>query len=257
VNLTLFSVMLPLMAGSSDREQKQNIENHRPSEPALQPTKKPGQNSKEMSLAKADMGLVVPTLEIILARMSQAAIRNQTHLGPYTATREYELFGQKQGKPKMIARIIAKVNFLPPDSIKYSVQHTEGNVMGAKVVRRMLDGEAAIAKDSGPSKLSQDNYNFRFVREEVASNQRFHVLQLIPRRKDKNLLRGTIWVDANTYLVRRTEGEPVKSPSWWVRDAHIVLVYGDVSGMWLPRSSEYTAKIRLLGPSRMIEHDLK
>jgi outer membrane lipoprotein-sorting protein len=257
VTLILLSLVPSLMAGLLGREQKQNVEHHVLSELALQSTKEPGRNSKEMSLAKADAGPVVPDLETILARMSQAAIQNQTHLGPYTTTREYELFVQKQDKPKMVARVVAKVIFLPPDSIKYSIQQSEGNVMGTKAVRRMLDGEAAIAKDSGPSNLSQDNYNFRYLREEVTNGQRCYVLQLIPRRKDKNLLNGTIWVDANTYLVRRTEGDPVKSPSWWVRDAHIVLVYGDVSGMWLPRSSEYTAKIRLLGPSTMVEQDLK
>jgi hypothetical protein len=257
VNLILFSVVPSLMAGLFGREQKQRVEHHGLSELALRAAKEPGRKFKEMSSAKADTGPVVPDLKTILARMSQAAIQNQTHLAPYKATREYELFGQKQDKRKMIARVIANVIFLPPDSIKYSIERSEGNVMGTKVVRRLLDGEAAIAKDSGPSNLSQDNYNFRFLRGEVTNGQRSYVLQLIPRRKDKNLLRGTIWVDANTYLVRRTEGEPVKSPSWWVRDAHIVLVYGDVSGMWLPRSSEYTAKIRLLGPSTMVEHDLK
>ena len=76
-----------------------------------------------------------------------------------------------------------------------------------------------------------------------------YVLQLLPKRNDKNLLCGTIWVDANTYLIRRTEGEPQKSPSWWLRDLHVVFVYGEAGGMWLPTSSEFTAKVRLFGPA--------
>jgi len=70
-------------------------------------------------------------------------------------------------------------------------------------------------------------------------------------------LRGNIWVDANTYLLRRTEGEPVKAPSWWVRDVRIALRYGDVGGMWLQTASEATARVRILGPCTMVSRDVK
>jgi len=80
---------------------------------------------------------------------------------------------------------------------------------------------------------------------------------LLPRRKDKNLLRGNIWVDANTYLLRRTEGQPAKAPSWWVRDVRIALRYGDVGGMWLQTASEATAHVRILGPCTMVSRDVK
>jgi hypothetical protein len=89
------------------------------------------------------------------------------------------------------------------------------------------------------------------------SGQRCYDLELLPRRKDKNLLRGNIWVDANTYLLRRTEGQPTKAPSWLLRDVHIVLHYGDVGGMWLQTASEATARIRILGPCTMVSRDVK
>ena len=82
MNLILFSVVPPLISGLLGREQEQNIEHPALSELAPQSAKEPGRNSKEMSLAKVDAGPVVPELETILARMSQAAIQNQTHLGP-------------------------------------------------------------------------------------------------------------------------------------------------------------------------------
>ncbi len=100
--------------------------------------------------------------------------------------------------------------------------------------------------------------HFRFIREEDVSGQRCYVLELLPRRKDKNLLRGDIWVDANTYLLRRTEAEPAKkTPSWWLRDVRIALLYGDVGGMWLQTASEATAKVRILGQYTMVSRDVK
>jgi hypothetical protein len=82
-------------------------------------------------------------------------------------------------------------------------------------------------------------------------------LEILPKRKGKTLLRGQIWIDAATYQLRRTEGEPGKAPSWWLRDARIVLVYGDVGGMWLQTASESTANVRFVGPHTMVTRDVE
>jgi len=58
-------------------------------------------------------------------------------------------------------------------------------------------------------------------------------------------------------LLRRTEGEPGKAPSWWLRNARIALVYGDVEGMWLQTASESTADVRFLGRHTMRSQDVR
>ena len=102
-------------------------------------------------------------------------------------------------------------------------------------------------KITSPPTSRPDNYDFRFIREADVSGQRCYVLELLPRRKEKHLLHGDIWVDANTYLLRRFEGELAKTPSWWVRDVSVTFVYGDVGGMWLQTASEAAADVRILG----------
>jgi len=129
--------------------------------------------------------------------------------------------------------------------------------LGEKIVRQMLDHETDIVKDYGSTDLTAANYDFRFLREEDLNGQHCYVLEMLPRRKDKILLRGKIWVDSTTYLTRRTEGEPGKAPSWWLRDSRIVLIYGDVAGMWLQISSESTADVRFLGTHTMISRDIE
>jgi hypothetical protein len=255
VNLALFSLALPLMTGSLRSGQKQSAESYGASDAASGSAREPKQNSNRMCAPGAHAAPTAPAMETTVACMSQAAVQNQTHLRSYTVTREYELFGQKRDKTR--SRVIADVTFRPPDSKDYRIQGTEGSVIGEKIVRLVLEREAALAKNDGASDISQNNYDFQFVREEVAGGRRCYVLQLVPKRKDKNLLRGTIWVDADTYLIRRTEGEPQKSPSWWLRDVHIVFVYAQVGEMWLPTSAEFTAKVRLFGVSTMLAHDLR
>jgi len=76
------------------------------------------------------------------------------------------------------------------------------------IVRQMLEHETDIVKDNGSTDMSPANYAFRFVREEDLNGQHSYVLEMLPWRKNKILLRGQIWVDSTTYLLHRTEGEP-------------------------------------------------
>jgi len=205
--------------------------------------------------ASAQTGSSAPTAETIIASMAQARAENRARLRPYIVTREYKLFGKEESKAKF--EVVADVTFVPPDSKEYTIRQINGSGLGKMIIGRMLAKEAEVTKDYGATDVSPDNYDFRFIREEELSGQRCYVLELLPRRNDKNLLRGNIWVDANTYLLRRTEGQPAKAPSWWVRDVRIALRYGDVGGMWLQTASEATAHVRILGPCTMVSRDVK
>ena len=197
----------------------------------------------------------VPTAETIIARMAQARAENRARLRPYIVTRNYKLFGKDGSKAK--SEVIADVAFVPPDSKEYTIQETNGSGLGKIIVHHMLENEAEVTKHYVSTDLSADNYDFCFIREADVSGQHCYVLELLPRRKEKHLLHGDIWVDANTYLLRRFEGETAKTPSWWVRDVSVTFVYGDVGGMWLQTASEAVANVRILGRSTMVSRDVK
>ena len=106
--------------------------------------------------------------------------------------------------------------------------------------------------------ISLANYDFRFIRAEDLDGQLCYMLELLPRRKDHYLLGGYIWVDANTCLLRRGEGEPAnKSPSWWLRNIRIELAYDNVGGMWLQTASDVTVDVRIFGQYTMVTRDLE
>jgi hypothetical protein len=196
-----------------------------------------------------------PAVETILSRMAEARAENRTRLRPYSVTRAYKLFGKEKQTTK--AEIIADVTFVPPDVKHYAIRQANGMGLGEKIVRQMLDHETDIVKDYGSTDLTSDNYDFRLVREEQLNGQPCYVLETLPKRNGKTLLRGHIWVDATTYQLRRTEGEPGKAPSWWLRDSRIVLLYGNVGGMWLQTASESTANVRFVGPHTMVARDVE
>ena len=198
---------------------------------------------------------IIPSVEAIIASMALARAENQARFRSYIVTRDYVLFGKERAKTK--SQVIADISFVPPATKKYTIQKAIGTSFGETIVRRMLKSEVEIAKDYASTDFSPGNYDFRFILAEDTGGQHRYVLELLPRRKDKNLLQGKIWVDAVTYLPQRIEGEPVKAPSWWLRRLHIELRYGEVGGMWLQTSLEATATVRILGPHTMVSRDLK
>ncbi len=197
----------------------------------------------------------VPPIEIIVAQMAQARTGNDANLRPFAVTREYRLFTGETKTEK--SQVTAEIFFTPPDLKSYAIRQTSGAGLGERVVRRILASEAEIAKDDLSTDFSSRNYAFHFVRIESIAGRHCYRIELLPRRKDKSLIRGDIWIDAETYLPLRTEGELAQNPSWWVKEVHLILSYGEVGGMWLQTSLEATASIRILGDYSLTSRDMK
>jgi hypothetical protein len=205
--------------------------------------------------ASAQTASIIPPIEDIITGMVLARAENQAHFRSYIVTRDYELFGKERAKTK--SHVIAEISFIPPATKKYTIQKAAGTSFGETIVRRILTSEVEIALDYTSTDFSPDNYDFHFLIAENAGGRRCYVLELLPKRKDTNLLQGKIWVDTVTYLPQRIEGEPVKTPSWWLQRLHIELGYGEVSGMWLQTALKASATVRILGPHTMVSHDVK
>ncbi len=196
----------------------------------------------------------LPTVETILERMAQARAENRERFRSYIVTREYTLFGKDRDKSK--AEVTAEVTFVPPNSKQFSIQQSTGSGLGERLVRRMLEGETEIVEDYGSTDISPANYDFRFAGEQLLNNHRCYVLELLPKRKNKTLIHGKVWVDVDSYLLRRLEGEPAKSSSWWLRNVRIAFTYSGVAGMWLQTASEYTTNVRIFGQYAMTSRDV-
>lgn len=201
----------------------------------------------------AQSGSTAPNVETILVQMAQARAENQAHFRSYVVTRDYTLYGKDRNKSE--SEVTAEVTFVPPNSKQFTIRQSSGSGMGERLVRQMLEGETEIVE--GSTDISPANYEFRFVGEETVNNQRCYVIELLPKRKQKTLLRGNVWVDADSYLLHRLEGEPAKSPSRWLRNVPIAFFYGDVGGMWLQTASEFTTNVRIFGQHTMTSHDVR
>jgi hypothetical protein len=176
----------------------------------------------------------------------------------YQVIRQYRLFGANDSKAN--SEVVAEVNFRPPARGDYRIQQSSGSGRGLQVVRRVLDQEAERASHNDKSRvaLSRDNYDFSYVGEAILEGRPCYVLELKPKRKEKDLISGQVWVDQHSFLTRQIEGELAKSPSWWLKKVRVKLTFADRGGTWLQTDMEAVADVRIVGPhtltSRVLDY---
>jgi hypothetical protein len=186
-----------------------------------------------------------PDLNVIVQRLEDVQHQNPAQSRPYELTREYKVFHGNDQQPT--SEVMAQINFVPPDIKTYKIIEARGNSRGERMVRELLDREIDAAKTGYSSDITRTNYDFVFLRRENFGDVPEYVLGILPKRKDKSLLRGQIWVDASTFRIRRVEGVPAKNPSFWLKNIHITLQFAQLGGMWVPVTFDAIATIRLFG----------
>ena len=184
-------------------------------------------------------------LDLILQRVEDVRHQDAGQSQPYKQTRKYEVFRGYDKHPT--SEVLVQIEFAPPDMKTYKIIRAKGNSWGEEIVRRVLDEETKSTTNDRNNEISRANYDFVFLRQQNFGDVPEYVLAIFPKRKDKYLLRGQIWVDANSFHIRRIEGVPAKSPSFWLKNLHITLQFGELGGIWVPVTFDGIATVRLLG----------
>jgi hypothetical protein len=186
-----------------------------------------------------------------LASIVQHLEETQAHIKPasaYLVTREYRLLDTRNSR--VSSQVVAQIQYLPPARKTYVIQTRTGSGRGEQVVKRILDRESemsARSSQSAAAALNQDNYTFTYLGTETVDGHDCYILGLRPKRKETELIVGQTWVDKNTFLVRRIDGDMAKTPSWMLKKVHVRLDFADVSGTWLQTGMEAVADVRFLG----------
>src|SRR5712692_4045954 len=205
----------------------------------------------------AQQGNSAPSLQSIVQEMEKAQSEAHPQVS-YQVIREYRLFTTNTSAAD--SEVIAKVDFRPPSSKDYDIEKRSGSTRGEQVVRRILNHEVESArkgKQARADAVSSDNYEFTYAGESVLDGQRCYLLDLNPKRKQKDLISGQAWVDKRSFLVRHIEGEISKTPSWWLKKVRVKLAFADVDGTWLQTSMEAVADVRIFGPHTLTSQILE
>jgi Outer membrane lipoprotein-sorting protein len=188
----------------------------------------------------------VTAVQIFDQLIAHNSLRAATLLN-YTALRTYQVV-DLQGK--VHAEEVGRMEYLAPDQKKFVVTSEKGSVLVRRLALNALvasEIETAAGKLHHDSAISPANYTLDVLGEQQVGAYHCFVVQAVPKRKDKYLFEGKVWIDAEDYVVVRIEGRPAKKLSFWIQRAEFVRQYQKIDSFWLPQRDMTFVDVRLYG----------
>jgi hypothetical protein len=199
-------------------------------------------------------GQAVSEQQIFAELVGRNQIRSNALLG-YSASRTYRVSGTSG---RVHAEIAGRMEYQAPDRKEFVVA-TEG---GSGIVRSLAlkpliatEIRTAGGKDRHDSAITPANYRLELIGEEDIRSHPCYVLRAFPKRVDKYLFTGKVWIDKQDFAVVRIEGRPAANLSFWIKHAEFVRDYERIHGFWLPMKDETLVEVRFYGKKVLtIEH---
>jgi hypothetical protein len=196
----------------------------------------------------------VSEVQIFDELLAHNALRSTTLLN-YTALRTYRVV-DLQGK--VHAEEVGRMEYLAPDQKKFVVTSEKGSVLVRRLALNPLiasEIETTAGKQHHDSVISPANYALEPLGEQQVGPYKCLVVRAIPKRRDKYLFEGKMWIDVEDYAVVRIEGHPAKKLSFWIEQADFVRQYQKIDGFWLPQTDVTLVQVRIYGKKALtIEH---
>ena len=187
----------------------------------------------------------------VIAKLINHNSQRDTLGGGYTGSRRYVLENYRLNKR---AEMLVSVKCDPNGTKHFEVISEEGwKSANKRVIRKMLESETETSQPEirPTTSLTPENYRFQMLGNDSVDPRPTYVIQVVPKREDKYLFEGQIWVDAEDFAVVRVEGKPAKNPSFWTRSVHFVQRYHKSGTFWFPFSTESVTDARIFGKTQV------
>jgi hypothetical protein len=154
----------------------------------------------------------------------------------------------KQGRLRAIRRTTAL------GETDYQVLELAGDpTVRRQVISRYLSAEqTAAALPSASVAISPGNYEFRYTGSAIAGERPAYVFQIKPLKKREGLIRGELWLDAETGAAVRVSGYLVKNSSIFVKRVEITREVIIQNSLSVERVTHLSVDTRLVGLAELI-----
>jgi hypothetical protein len=174
------------------------------------------------------------------------------------ALREYQLhrlFHASNNRLHIESTLEVDTKYRSPGTMESTIVRQEGSAfIREHVFQKILSAESELSSNTHAD-LIPDNYQFTLVGADACEGRPCWHLTLKPRRPDKYLLDGDVWLDAQDYAVCRVHGVPSRHVSIWISRAEVDWRFKRMdTGVWLTENVESTSDVRLFGPVLMQIH---
>ena len=179
----------------------------------------------------------------------------ELRLQRYSVVRNYEVASDKG---KIYAEEVVRMEYRAPDRKRFVTESEKGSALVRDLVlNRLIASESETTSGTAhrDSSIKPANYEFNVLGEQDVGPYHCVVVEARPRRKDKYLFEGKVWIDAHDYAIVRIAGQPAKSLSFWITRADFVRQYQKIGDIWVPAKDETFVHMRLYGEKMLtIEH---
>jgi len=173
-------------------------------------------------------------------------LRNAALAG-YTEQRTYQLT-DLTGRVR--AQETGQMEFRAPDKKTFATTSESGSVLVRRLALNPLiasEIDAASGKQHHDSAITPENYTLELLGEQQVGPYRCILARATPKRTDKYLFEGKVWIDTEDYAVVRIVGHPAKKLSFWIERVNFVRKYQKIDGFWLPQKDETHVQVRMYG----------
>jgi hypothetical protein len=208
------------------------------------------QSFASQTAEEASWGHIAPmslTGDDIIAKMLERNRLRNEQLQRYSAVRTYEI---RNLEGKVAAQAVVRVEFEAPDRKTFNKTSEKGSgIVRHLVFDRLIqsESETSSGREHHDSAITTANYAFSVVGEEDIGPYHCFVLEATPKRRDKYLFEGRIWIDSEGFAVVKIAGHPAKKPSFWVNRADFVRQYQKLDGFWVPYRDETSVEVKIYG----------
>jgi hypothetical protein len=187
----------------------------------------------------------------VMARVLLRDTQRESQSGGYAGHRRYIFDNEKMHKhAELVVDVFCDTrgtkhfNVIAEDGWKSANKH---------VLKKMLESESETSSPNvrPQTRLTADNYTFTLAGTEVINDRVTYVIDVTPKRKDKYLMEGRVWIDGQDFAMVRAEGHPAHNPSFWTRSIHFVQQYRKSGSYWFPTSTLSVTEARLFGTTKV------
>ena len=187
--------------------------------------------------------------EQVIARMEECNASRAKALQAWRSLRRYEAGNQRLHRR---GSALVEVSYVAPEQKDFRVLERDGSkIVWKHVIEPLMEAERNTARRRDRSETDICRRNYRFAFRRMDPERSAYVFYAEPVTPSKYLFRGELWIDSETFAISRIEGEPARSPSFWVRRTKFVHEYQRFGEFWFPVSNRSEAELRIFGVSRL------
>jgi hypothetical protein len=168
---------------------------------------------------------------------------------------DLRIYRLTNGEGNIVAEETVAVRYKAPQWETFTVSSGSGSkFVRQHVFRRLINYEVQRMRNrkSDDRLITSENYDLQMVGWDRVGKVDCLVVDATPKRVQKDLFRGKIWINNEDFAIVKIAGHLARSPSFWIKEVEFERNYVKIGDFWLPQRESVVSRVRIFGRKVMI-----